>query len=243
MSCCSRRKKMNRFARINMLLAVLIGGLSAPLFASTSETKAGIRYFDIVMAYEGEVDATKSAAEEPSKVKFQKVLKHFAYGIYQCSQGKHKLRKVRIFSKVKGEGDAVTDNWTSHANACDIKWSLGSGVWPMAPSGGDPYSGVRQGYHIKICDKPTKGGDATFDLSNEAYLIKDTRTAGAVLTHEWGHYHYSLLDEYPDNAMATEDVLQRQRLNDILDIKNGEYHEANAAFEQEKIVYNAAVTD
>ena len=189
----SRWFRFHKYLVANVLLVILSIGFAAKLSASTSEEKNGVRYFDIVMAYEGKVDESKDDNEEPSKIKFQKVLKHFAYGIYQCSQGKHKLRKVRIFSKVKSEDGTETDNYTPKSNACDINWVINR-MHPHASTDADPMTGVSQGQFIETCDNPTSNN---YNLSGAGRTDNyETRAAGAALTHEWGHYHYGVRDEY-----------------------------------------------
>ena len=171
--------------RMAATLLVLFAGLSAAVSASTFEVKNGVRYFDIVIAYEGTDDVA-------DKEKFSRVLPHFAYGIYQCSQGRHKLRKVKIFSKPSKDGGV--DNYTPKANACDVRWATTANTWPRATVGADITVGVSdaiiKGEHrgrIEFSDKPIKGKNTSFDLTGDGYKSNyETRLAGAVLALSLG---------------------------------------------------------
>ena len=66
---------MMRFPeRMASTLLVLFAGLSAAVSASTFEVKNGVRYFDIVIAYEGTDDVA-------DKEKISRVVPHLAYGM------------------------------------------------------------------------------------------------------------------------------------------------------------------
>ena len=171
------------------------------LYSSTSEVIDGIRYFDITIAYEGE-------HTEESEKKLESVLSHFAYGIYQCSQGKHKLRSVSVYT-----GDERVRYIRSCNRSPDIIWTTReeSRLHPhVRRSGvaGDDYVEVKSGgdvsfserkESIMFCDAPLSesGESFAFDLRNRGWEREyNARIAGATLTHEWGHYHYGVFDEY-----------------------------------------------
>ena len=228
--------------RMAATLLVLFAGLSAAVSASTFEVKNGVRYFDIVIAYEGTDDVA-------DKEKFSRVLPHFAYGIYQCSQGRHKLRKVKIFSKPSKDGGV--DNYTPKANACDVRWATTANTWPRATVGADITVGVSdaiiKGEHrgrIEFSDKPIKGKNTSFDLTGDGYKSNyETRLAGAALAHEWGHYHYCLHDEYPEADKGFADTAMYNRLLAEIDLKEASYNAAESALNNYKPTHEAALSE
>ena len=145
--------------------------MPAILAASTSEKPDGskVRYFDIVIAYEG-VDGGENSVVRST---FRKVLEHFAYGIYQSTQGRHKLRKVVVFSNKEGESH---NRFVQFMSSCDIRWYAGS-QWPEAPCGRDVCGGTSLGECIIFSDAPKAKHDDVlpdFDLSNaeDQFLVK-----------------------------------------------------------------------
>ena len=162
---------------------------------STSEKKEdGIRYFDVVVAYEGMPD-------DKSVEKFEKILKHFACGIYACSQGRHKLRTVTIYS------NSSTDKsrFSRYGELCDIRWRTSTDQPHVYGLGLDPCHGVVDSSNLNDQGKKTwaaiemydKARGGNYDLTGSKYNDPFyTRVAGAALAHEWGHYHYAVADEY-----------------------------------------------
>ena len=227
------------------VLAPMVGG------ASTNEKKEdGIRYFDVVMAYEGMPD-------DKSVEKFKKVLYVFASGVYQCSQGRHKIRSVTIHSNTQSN----PKRYLQYANACDVRWEVKGNTWPHVPSAksgnvladaqfavnrlfgsgeADPYTGVGM-RAIQMSDNPQDKGSIAFDLSGDQYNDNyNIRIAGAILTHEWGHYHYDVLDEYPDTegGKHSAEKDEEKRLRDDYNNANNEYSKNLAEKKYNEYMYD-----
>lgn len=122
--------------------------------------------FNVTVSYYDtkENAATKRAAIENN-------LRYFADGVYESSNGVHKIGRVTIYT-----GGQRADN-------VDIKWV--SRCWPNANISGRATASGR----IEHCD--------TFNRTN--FVANDERSqraGGYTLVHEWGHYTYSLYDEY-----------------------------------------------
>lgn len=97
----------------------------------------------------------------------ERILQHFADGVYESTEGAHKLRKIRIFRNKKKHDKA------------DIIWEPKDR--PYANLNGITDSGL----HIYM-----------FDDFDGDQLRADEIGAGYTLAHEWGHYAYGLKDEY-----------------------------------------------
>ena len=178
-------------AKVLLVVAIL-----APMVGvgSTSEKPEGsdVRYFDIVIAYEGNDDGENGTRRETVK----RVLNHFAYGIYQSTQGRHKLRNVVVYSNIAGDGQ---NRFAQFMNASDIRWYTGS-QWPIAPVGRDACDGTCTGDSIVFSDTPTADGAIAPRFNLNSATSYDVKAAGAALAHEWGHYHYGVRDEYYKHA-------------------------------------------
>jgi len=122
---------------------------------------------------------------------FERIIQHFADGVYEMSEGAHRLRNVRIFQN--GE----------QANQADVVW-LKTGGTPHVPAKG----GVGEvGGKIMMYDVGVWDGGTTYDfLANE-------KAAGYTLAHEWGHYFYGVYDEYKINntdVVVTPSIMNSQ---------------------------------
>ena len=170
-----------------------------------------IRYFDITISYED------VKPESTTKIlSFKNVIQHFAYGIYQCSQGRHKLRNVYVLSDGK------------NADKCDIVWKKGAGRANV----NNPYITM----YNKFDD---------YDLDADIPTLANVKRAGACLAHEWGHYHYGVLDEYKNEN--GQEVLT-DTLKELSSIYNQAFKENNpdkmaaAAILGLELEYNAGIS-
>jgi hypothetical protein len=108
---------------------------------------------------------------------YDNIIRFFANGVYESSNGAHKLGTVTFHTS--GE----------NANESDVVWV--EKCHPSANAAGIASDGL----HVNMCDIFEDGGFLWFDydfLSNNAHQ----RMGGYTLAHEWGHYYYSLYDEY-----------------------------------------------
>ena len=119
---------------------------------------------------QGLVDVSISLYSNPTgtqRAAYEAIMRAFADGVFESSNGVHKLRTVTIYTN-RGQ--------TGHTN---IEWI--ADCWPNAHISGYGIIGLR----VEMCDS----------FSGVNFLI-DHEAGGYVLAHEWGHYFYSLYDEY-----------------------------------------------
>lgn len=104
-------------------------------------------------------------------------IRYFADAVYEMSNGAHKLGKVTIYTS-----GANSDN-------VDVKWV--ASCWPNAHVSGRSFASGR----IEHCD----------NFQNTNFLNDDRgqRNGGYTLAHEWGHYNYSLYDEYQSSTTSS----------------------------------------
>ena len=120
------------------------------------------------------LDVTISLHSKPDttekRAPYERIIQYFADGVYEASNGADKIRTVRIYTGGR------------YANRADVVW-----VASCHPTGAVSGRGV-QGLHINMCD--------TF--SGLDFLADDNggQGGGYTLAHEWGHYFYSVYDEY-----------------------------------------------
>jgi hypothetical protein len=108
--------------------------------------------------------------EDEDKEPYEKIIGYFADGVYESSNGAHKIRRVVIYTK------------GNLANKADVVWI--ESCHPNANISGRAVQGQR----VEMCDK--------FGTYN--FLADDSHHQGGgyTMAHEWGHYYYSLYDEY-----------------------------------------------
>ena len=99
----------------------------------------------------------------------ERIIGHFADGVYEMSEGGHKLRTLRIY-----RGAAAKQN------EADAVWNT-NGIPHVAGGGGVKMPGG----HINMFDRDPR--------NPSAYTEEE---AGYTLAHEWGHYFYGVYDEY-----------------------------------------------
>jgi len=130
-----------------------------------SSTLSATEVFDIKVSYYDTYDnaiARKDAIENN--------IRHWADGVYEFTNGAHRIGKVEIYT-----------NGANKDNA-DVVWI--AECWPNANTGGRG----KAGWRIQHCD--------TFSMSNPMSFLQKTRSGGYTMTHEWGHFTYQLYDEY-----------------------------------------------
>lgn len=123
-------------------------------------------------------DVTISLYNDPvvsDRSKYEDMIRFWADGVCEQSNGAHKLGKVRIFRN--GE----------HRAQADVIWNQNE--WPRANLGGFGQSGL----HIWFGDVFPGGCGPNCDLD----MLNIPEGAGYTMAHEWGHYAYALFDEYP----------------------------------------------
>jgi calcium-activated chloride channel regulator 3/4 len=104
---------------------------------------------------------------------YERIIRFWADGVCEESNGAHKLGKVRIFRKGSFPAADVIWNAREHPRA--------------SPSG----FGV-SGEHLIFGDVFPDGQGTGNDLT----MLNDPEASGYTLAHEWGHYVYGLYDEY-----------------------------------------------
>ncbi|MEY3220823.1 MAG: hypothetical protein RIT27_2180 [Pseudomonadota bacterium] len=122
--------------------------------------------FDIKVSYYDTYDNAINRKEQ-----IEDNIRHWADGVYESTNGAHRLGKVEI-----NTNGANADN-------TDVLWV--ASCWPNARIGGRGKAGAR----IQYCDTfPNNGNPISF--------LQRTRSGGYTMTHEWGHFAYALFDEY-----------------------------------------------
>ena len=112
---------------------------------------------------------------------YENIINYMADGVYEASNGAHKLGTVTFYPS------------GANSNQADIIWV--QGCHPNANVSGFGTDGL----HVNMCDVFEDGSGPGVDynfLSNDAHQ----KGGGYTLAHEWGHYYYSLYDEYVGSA-------------------------------------------
>ena len=113
---------------------------------------------------------------------YEKIFQYFADGVYESTEGAHKLRNVRIYTNGK------------YASRANLQWHEKG--HPHVPYKG----GVNAtGGHINMYDIFKDGAGAGHDYD----MLADDKGAGYTCAHEWGHYYYGIYDEYSLQAGDT----------------------------------------
>jgi len=131
--------------------------------------------FDIVISY------WRKNPDDEIKGKVGLIITNFAHCVYESTEGVHRLKKVRIFTSEK------------NADKCDIQWiqyrHADSSVRACGSIGANGYIAF--------------GDSMNYPVGLYNYLNWEPERGGYVLGHEWGHYAYSLYDEYKDAGGKT----------------------------------------
>jgi hypothetical protein len=107
-----------------------------------------------------------------NKAAIESNLTHFAKAVYESTNGAHKIGQISIYT----EGAFKDNN--------DVMWV--ASCHPNAHIGGRG----KPGFRIEHCD----------DMTDNANFLQKPRSGGYVLAHEWGHFTYSLFDEYSNKS-------------------------------------------
>ncbi len=136
-------------------------------YAATLERiiSSTVGIFDIKVSY---YDTYNNAISRKDQIEDN--IRHWADGVYESTNGAHRLGKVEIYT-----GGEISNN-------ADIVWI--ASCWPNANPGGRGKAGAR----IQFCD--------TFSMSNPMSFLQKSRSGGYTIAHEWGHFAYALFDEY-----------------------------------------------
>ena len=155
-----------------------------------------VQDFVAVSAETGFVDVSISLYSNPTtaeRTAYEDIVRSFADGVFEESNGAHTLRTVTIYPN---QGLIGRTN---------IQWI--ASCWPNAHISGYGTPGLR----VEMCD--------SFSGVN---FLTDHAAGGYVLAHEWGHYYYSLYDEYRGssacrvNSPSTPCVSDTPVLNSIM---------------------------
>ncbi|MFI3135561.1 MAG: VWA domain-containing protein [Methylococcaceae bacterium] len=114
-----------------------------------------------------------SANANARKTGIEENINNFAEALYEATNGAHRLRNVTIYA-----GGTFKDD-------TDILWV--KDCHPNANTNGRNNRGSR----IEHCDQ-----------FNGSSFLSNFVSGGHVLTHEWAHFTYALLDEYQDDKTA-----------------------------------------
>jgi len=158
-------KSNYRFTPATLSVTVSSGDLSGQDFVGTT-------------AEHGLVDVSISLYSNPTdaqRIAYEEIVRYFADGVFEESNGAHKLRTVTIYPNQGLSGRA------------NIQWI--ANCWPNARISGYGTPGLR----VEMCDS-FSGVD----------FLTDYEAGGYVLAHEWGHYYYSLYDEYGNGQAACQ---------------------------------------
>jgi hypothetical protein len=163
--------------------------LSLGIFLFTGTTFAQIQNFSVARMVAGStteqvLDLTISLHQRWAdltpelRAQYEEVIRNWADGVYEMSNGGHLLGNIRIFSDSR------------FTNTADVRWN--ANLWPNAHLNGFITSSARR---IEMSD-----AFSNYDITGDA---QDRQEAGYTLAHETGHYVYSLRDEY---VIQTGDV-------------------------------------
>lgn len=170
---CLHGRRSHALSRALLALALaasLLSGLPVaaqspvPDVIGAPETPLAATLLDVTISLHSKPDT--AAKKEP----YERIIRYFADGVYEASNGADKIRTVRIYTGGRS------------ANRADVVW-----VASCHPNGAVSGRGTA-GMHINMCDK-----FGTYD-----FLADDDKAKGGgyTLAHEWGHYFYSMYDEY-----------------------------------------------
>ena len=172
-----------------------------------------IRTFDIVISYHGDPQGDDDGNTQGVDIgsadqdKIERIIQFMADGMYESTEGQHKLRNVRIFRNSKKHDTA------------DILWDASG--HPQAH-----LSGVESaGHHIYMFDLFSSSGGAGYDM------LADEIGAGYTLAHEWGHYGLGLQDEYV--LQPTDIAVEPSMMSNQWNARNGDTRWLNFSIAQQ----------
>ena len=123
-----------------------------------------------------EISIHKSTVPPADRTKYEKIIEYFADAVFEASEGENKIGKVTFY-----EGGVCVKK-------ADVVWK--ANCHPEAAVSGRG----KDNWNVTFCDvfkwKDDKGNPQSIDF----LLVHEA--GGYTLAHEWGHYYYSLYDEY-----------------------------------------------
>jgi uncharacterized protein YegL len=154
-----------------------------------------------------EISLHKTTVPAADRTKYENIIKYFADAIFEASEGENKIGKVTFYL-----GGTCSDK-------ADVVWTAS-----CHPSGDISGRGVN-GLFINFCDV----------FSPVDFLANDWghQGGGYTLAHEWGHYYYSMYDEYAEAYTpcyfpnAGDDPVPDAIMNDQWDARGGNYEWLN----------------
>lgn len=175
-----------KFPHLSLVLAVaVVASAQTPCsdarFASPAN---GIQVFDLnISLYRSPSMADRALYEE--------VIQHFARGVYEMSNGGHLLRNVHFYQN----GSNIT--------RADIIWNES-----QQRSSANPGGILWRSLKIRTGDKKTYTNSTTgvatvYDLLHNEASANDRHKMGYTLAHEFGHYAYTLFDEYVESGVSS----------------------------------------
>lgn len=164
LSAGSASRKHRAIASVTVLVMAFLAVQTGATYPSEAQQPASARMIDV------KISLHSSPMSDGDRAPYERIVEYFADGVYEASNGAHKIRTVTIYTGGR------------YADKADAVW-----VDNCQPSAS--VSGVSvQGQHINMCD--------VFGASD--FLRDDSghQGGGYTLAHEFGHYFYSLYDEY-----------------------------------------------
>jgi uncharacterized protein YegL len=152
-------------------------GHAEPLGKAKRKSASSQTVFDVTVSLynspSGDDNPNVNTGAEQQTV-YENIIRYWADGVCEESNGAHRLGKVRIFRK--GTFPAADIIWNASENP-NTSTAAGFGV---------------SGQHILFGDVFTDGEGK----GHPHDMLNDPQGAGYTLAHEWGHYVYGLYDEY-----------------------------------------------
>ena len=196
----------------HLLVQDLAGGDTGTLdswsLSLTSTTQADI---DLVMSIvanpagdnDGNHQGQTGSAQQDV---WERIVQHFADGIYESTNAAHKVRNVRIFRSGRSAATA------------DVVWTAAG--HPHVPAKG----GVGEmGGHINMYEVFTGGGVGG---ANKA-MLTDESGSGYTQAHEWGHYFYGVYDEYRRKSVPSDVAVVPSIMNYQWGARGGDFRWLN----------------
>ena len=163
--CRSSRSRLFPLVTLAMLIVRALVTSPAPSLSAQALAQAPTaRLFDVT------ISLYNSPTSDADRAPYERIIEYFADGVFESSNGAHKIRRVSIYAG----GD--------FADRADVVWV--ADCHPSARVSGR----ATQGAHINMCD--------TFSSVDFLQNDRGWQGGGYTLAHEWGHYFYSVYDEY-----------------------------------------------
>ncbi len=158
---------------------------------ATDERQAGVeREFEITVTLDYDANASYPQTVE-ERLPYEAILNAFAETVYEMTEGKHRLAKIRVFSNGR------------FASSSDIRWR--DAGWPRASPGGLAPSSDQ----FTKADTPYIPGQIFFSdqFGSHTWLFsgpEESDRAGILLAYLWAQYAYGLLPEHEGMCIPPE---------------------------------------